>query len=226
MPATPLTAGRLAAMIDHTFLKASGTAQDIETLCAEAREYAFATVMVNPAEIEKCLSLLAGSPVKTGVTIAFPLGQCTSRVKDYETRDALQRGAQEIDMVLNLRALIAGDTALVENELQTLAKTCAEAKATSKIILETCYLNDAQKRLACTIARDAGVGYVKTSTGFGSGGATAADVRLLRETVGDALGVKASGGIRDLAAALAMIEAGATRLGTSGSVAIVSELAN
>jgi deoxyribose-phosphate aldolase len=202
-------------MIDHTFLKPFGTPADIETLCAEARQYGFAMVAIHPAEVETCGRLLAGTPVRTGAAIGFPLGQNTPEVKAYETQDALERGAGEIDTVINLRALQAGRLDVTRREIDDLVRLCRAAGAISKVILETCYLTDDQKRTVCRIAREAGADFVKTSTGFGPAGATVEDVRLMRETVGPVMGVKAAGGIRDLATARAMIAAGATRLGTS-----------
>lgn len=219
-----LTPESLAALIDHTYLKAFGTPADIERLCAEARQTGFACVMVNPAEIERCVALLKGSAIPVGVTIGFPLGQNTTDVKLYESRDAIRRGARELDIVLNVRALQAGDADSVREELTAFARICRDAGAISKVILETCYLDDAQKRTACLLAREAGLDFVKTSTGFGTGGATVEDVRLMRAAVGEDMGVKASGGIRDLESALAMVAAGATRLGTSSGVALVEEL--
>ena len=213
----------LARMIDHTFLKAFGTPKDIERLCAEAGEFGFGAVIVNPAEIERCVERLKGTPVAVGATIGFPLGQNTAAAKEYEARDAVARGARELDMVINVRALQSGEMEPLRAELSALAGVCREARALSKVILETCYLSDEEKRLACRMAKDAGVDFVKTSTGFGAGGATVADIRLMRAAVGPDMGVKASGGIRDLDTALAMIEAGATRIGTSGGVAMVEE---
>jgi deoxyribose-phosphate aldolase len=218
-----MTPEQIAAMIDHTYLKAFGTPRDIESLCAEAVRYGFGAVMVNPAEIETCAALLKGQRVPIGVTIGFPLGQNTTAVKEYEARDAAARGARELDMVINVRALQRGALDVLRAEMTALARVCREAGALSKVILETCYLTDEQKRQACRIAREAGIDFVKTSTGLGSGGATVADIRLMRETVGPKMGVKASGGIRDLDTTLAMIEAGATRIGTSSGVAIVEE---
>jgi deoxyribose-phosphate aldolase len=219
-----LSPQQLAGMMDHTFLKASGLPGDIEKLCAEAVSYGFATVMVNPSEIAHCLKCLAGAAVPIGVTIGFPLGQNTTAAKLYEAQDALGLGARELDMVLNVRALQAGALDVVRAELADFARVCREGGAKSKVILETCYLDDAQKQAACRLAVEAGLDFVKTSTGFGSGGATVADVRLMRDAVGGRAGVKASGGIRDLQTALAMVAAGASRLGTSNSVAIIEEL--
>lgn len=215
----------LAAMIDHTFLKAFGTPEDIERLCGEAVRYGFATVTVNPAEVVTCVRSLEGSVVRVGAVVGFPLGQNTGEIKVSETRDAIQKGAREIDMVINLRSLQAGDATLVRREIAALVEACSEAGATSKVILETCYLTDAQKRSVCRMAAEEGADFVKTSTGFGTAGATVEDVRLMRAAVGTKMGVKASGGIRDLAAALAMIEAGANRIGTSAGATIMRELA-
>jgi deoxyribose-phosphate aldolase len=223
-PAAQLTAAQLAAMIDHTFLKPHGTSSDIETLCVEALEHQFVAVVVNPAEVETAVRLLAGSRVRVCTVIGFPLGQSTTAVKDYETRDAVARGATELDLVLNIRALQAGRLEILQAELAALAKACRAAKAISKVILETCYLTDAQKRDACQIALGEGIDFVKTSTGLGPGGATVPDVQLMRSVVGTRCGVKASGGIRDLPTALAMFEAGATRIGTSAGVAIIKGL--
>ena len=219
-----LTPQELAGMIDHTFLKAYGGPEPIEKLCSEAREYGFAMVAVNAAEAERCAELLKGSKTRVGVAISFPLGQMTSAAKAFEIRDAIAKGAGEIDMVQNLRALQSGNDALVLAELEDLAKTCREHGVISKVILENCYLTDEQKVRACELAVKAGVDFVKTSTGFGTGGATVADIALMRRTVGPDMGVKAAGGIRTLDAALDMIRAGATRIGTSAGVAIVEEL--
>ena len=219
-----LTPQELAGMIDHTFLKAYGGPEPIEKLCAEAREYGFAMVAVNAAEAERCAELLKGTKTRVGVAISFPLGQMTSAAKAFEIRDAIAKGAGEVDMVQNLRALQSGNDALVLAELEDLAKTCREHGVISKVILENCYLTDEQKVRACELAVKAGVDFVKTSTGFGTGGATVADIALMRRTVGPDMGVKAAGGIRTLDDALDMIRAGATRIGTSAGVAIVEEL--
>ena len=219
-----LTPKSLAAMIDHTFLKAFGTPADIERLCREAREYQFAMVAVNPAEVSRCVALLAGSGVRVGAAVGFPLGQNTAETKAFETRDAIAKGAGEIDTVLNLRALQSGCLDLVRREICELVAATRSAGVISKVILETCYLTDDQKRTACRLALEEGVDYVKTSTGMGSGGATVADVCLMRSVVGDRVRIKAAGGIRNLDAAKALVAAGAVRLGTSNGVAIVEEL--
>ncbi len=216
-----LTAEKLAGMIDHTFLKPFGTAENIEKLCAEARKYEFAMVAINPAEVETCVKLLEGSPVRVGAAIGFPLGQTTTECKAFETRDAIEKGATEIDTVINVRALQKGRLDIVKKEIEDMVAICKPAGVICKVILETCYLSDAEKETVCQIAKEAGVDFVKTSTGFGTAGATVEDVALMRRVVGPEIGVKAAGGIRDLDTALAMIEAGATRIGTSSGVSIV-----
>ena len=221
---TNLTPEALAAMIDHTFLKPFGTAADIETLCAEAVAYGFAMVAVNPAAVEQCVALLAGTPVRTGAAIGFPLGQSTVEVKAFETEDAIAKGAGEIDTVINIRALQSGAVDVVRREIADMVRICRAANVINKVILETCYLTDDEKRLVCQIAVDEGPDFVKTSTGFGTAGATIADIALMRATVGPDMGVKASGGVRSLAEAQAMIAAGATRIGTSSGIQIVEEL--
>lgn len=222
--ADTLTPELLASMIDHTFLKPFGQAADIEKLCGEALRYRFAMVAINPAETARCVGLLKGSGVRTGAAIGFPLGQSTSETKAFEMRDAIAKGAGEIDMVINVRALQSGDDARVLAEITDMAEVCRAQGVISKVILETCYLSDDEKRRVCRMACAAGVDFVKTSTGFGTGGATVADIRLMREMVGPKMGVKASGGVRTLDDALAMIRAGATRIGTSSGVALVEAL--
>lgn len=208
-------------MIDHTYLKPFGTEENMEKLCAEARKYGFAMVTINPAEVETCVRLLAGSPVRVGAAIGFPLGQTTTECKAFETRDAIAKGATEIDTVINIRALQKGQLDIVKREIEDMVAICRPAGVICKVILETCYLSDAEKETVCRIAKEAGVDFVKTSTGFGTAGATVEDVALMRRVVGPEIGVKAAGGIRDLDSALAMIQAGATRIGTSNGVAIV-----
>lgn len=216
-----LSVKQLAGMIDHTFLKPFGTAENIEKLCAEARKYEFAMVAINPAEVETCVKLLEGSPVRVGAAIGFPLGQTTTECKAFETRDAITKGATEIDTVINVRALQKGRLDIVKKEIEEMVAICRPAGVICKVILETCYLSDAEKETVCRIAKEAGVDFVKTSTGFGTAGATVEDVTLMRRVVGPEIGVKAAGGIRDLDTALAMIKAGATRIGTSSGVTIV-----
>ena len=224
MNTSTLTPAELAVMIDHTFLKPFGTPADIEKLCTEAREYGFAMVAINPAEVRNCVRLLSGSTVRVGAAIGFPLGQNTAAIKAAETRDAIENGATEIDTVINLRALQSGQPDRVRQEIADMVRLCKPAGVICKVILETCYLTDNQKRSVCLIAREEGVDFVKTSTGFGTAGATVADVQLMRNAVGPSIRIKAAGGIRTLSDALALIEAGATRLGTSAGVALVESL--
>ena len=216
-------AGGVAAMIDHTLLKADAARHDIETLCREAAEYHFASVCVNPTWVAACARLLAGSGVRVCSVVGFPLGATTPDTKHFETRRAIFDGAGEIDMVINVGALKSGDLRLVERDIEAVAIPCREAGALSKVIIEAALFSDDEKIAACTLAKAAGADYVKTSTGFGPGGATAADVALMRRVVGDEMGVKAAGGVRDLDGLKAMVAAGATRVGASAGVRIVQE---
>jgi deoxyribose-phosphate aldolase len=218
-----LTPAQLAAFIDHTLLKADATAKDIEKLCAEAREHQFFSVCVNGSWVASAHHLLEDSDVKVAGVVGFPLGAMSGDTKRFETEAAIDDGAQEIDIVLNIGKLKDGNDKFVLRELCDIVEVADER--TVKVILETCLLTDEEKIRACQIAVESGAHFVKTSTGFGAGGATGADVKLMRETVGPKFGVKASGGIRDAKTALAMIEAGATRLGTSSGVTIVKGLA-
>jgi deoxyribose-phosphate aldolase len=213
----------VAAMIDHTLLKPDATRTDIETLCREAAEYRFASVCVNPTWVSTCARLLAGTSVKVCTVIGFPLGATTSDTKHFETRRAIFDGAREIDMVVNVGALKSGDLRLVERDIEAVTFPCREAGVISKVIIETALLTDDEKVTACTLSKAAGADFVKTSTGFASGGATAADVALMRRVVGSEMGVKASGGVRDLEGVKAMVAAGATRIGASAGVRIVQE---
>lgn len=219
----PTTVEALAGMIDHTLLKPFGKPEDIDFLCAEAVEHRFAAAVVSPAQVERCAKLLAGSGVRVCTVTGFPLGQNTRQVKAVEARDAVQRGAGEVDMVINVRDLQAGKDNAVRAEIADLVSICRPAGVISKVIIETCYLSDDLKRIACRLAADEGADFVKTSTGFGTAGATAADIALMRQVVGPVMGVKASGGIRTLESVLEMIEAGATRIGTSSGVEIMRE---
>jgi deoxyribose-phosphate aldolase len=212
----------LASRIDHTLLRPDASAAEIEQLCAEALEQRFAAVCVNGAWVALCAQRLAGSGIAVCAVVGFPLGAMASAVKLFEARRALEDGASELDVVQNIGALKSGDHALVQRELAQLAELCDASGAKLKVILETALLTDAEKVRACELARAAGADFVKTSTGFAKSGATIHDVQLLRRTVGSTMGVKASGGVRDAASARAMLEAGATRLGTSASVAIVA----
>lgn len=212
----------LAKYIDHTFLGASGSRDAIERLCHEAAEHGFCSVCVNPAEDLRARELLEGSSVKVCTVIGFPLGQNTYAVKRYEALDAIANGADELDFVINVR-LLKFDPDACRRELAGLVEACRTLKASVelKLIIECCSLADSEKVLACRMAMEAGFDFVKTSTGFGSGGATAEDVRLMRETVGPGMGVKAAGGIRTREDAERMIASGASRLGCSASLSMV-----
>ncbi|GED31350.1 MULTISPECIES: deoxyribose-phosphate aldolase [Brevibacillus] len=206
--------------IDHTLLKPEATAAMIDKLCAEAKEHDFASVCVNPYWVKRCAELLAGTDVKVCTVIGFPLGVNTTEIKAAETRDAIANGATEVDMVLNVGALKSGDLDAVKQDIAAVKQ--AAGSVLLKVILETGQLTDAEKETACKLSVEAGADYVKTSTGFGPGGATVEDIALMRKTVGPDIGVKASGGVRDGEAAQAMIAAGASRIGTSSGVAIVT----
>ena len=211
----------LAAMIDHTLLKPEATAAEVDVLCKEARQYGFCSVCVNTSWVARCRDLLRGSPVKVCCVVGFPLGAMDSRTKAYETREAIANGADEIDMVINIGALKSGNLDLVERDVRAVVQ--AARNKTTKVILETGLLTDAEKIAACNICKNAGATFVKTSTGFVKGSvATEADIALMRRTVGPRMGVKASGGVRSLADAKKMIAAGATRIGASSGVAIVT----
>lgn len=213
---------QLATFIDHTLLKPDASRAQIEKLCAEAREHKFFSVCVNGSWVATAYHLLEDTEVKVAGVVGFPLGAMTADTKRFEAEAAIDDGAHEIDMVLNIARLKAGDDKFVLREIVDVVEAADER--TVKVILETCLLTDEEKIRACKIVVESGAHFVKTSTGFSTGGATIADVKLMRETVGPKFGVKASGGIRDLPTALAMIEAGATRLGTSAGVAIVQGL--
>lgn len=223
MHAATGTGSDMARLIDHTLLKPDATRAEIEQLCREAAEFSFATVCVNPVWVALAARALAGSPVRVCAVVGFPLGATTPDVKRYETRRVLYDGAREVDMVINIGALKSGDLRTVEREIEAVAEPCREAGAVSKVIIEAAYLSDEEKVTACTLAKAAGADYVKTSTGFGPGGATVADVALMRRVVGDDMGVKAAGGVRDLAGLQAMVEAGASRIGASAGVRIVRQ---
>ena len=221
-----MTKRELAAMIDHTFLKAAGDPGAVERLCEEAVEYGFACAMVNPAEVARAAALLDGSRVRTGTVVGFPLGQNTVRMKCAEAVEAAGEGALDIDYVLNIRDLRSKPSGEVLEDLTLLnhAPKKVNGDVVTKLIIECCYLTDDEKVAACRLAKKAGFDFVKTSTGFGSGGATPEDVALMRKTVGKTMGVKAAGGIRTLEDALAMIDAGADRLGCSAGVSIIGAL--
>ena len=213
---------QLAQMMDHTLLKADATDQQLKTLCEEAKAFETWSVCINPSNIDRAKDYLEGSDVKLCTVVGFPLGQMTSEAKAYETAEAIFKGADEIDMVINVGRVKDGDFEYVREDIQAVVNA-AQGKLT-KVILETCLLDSEEIATVCKIAQAAGADFVKTSTGFSTGGATIEDVRLMRETVGPDMGVKASGGIRTLKDALAMIEAGATRLGVSASVSILKEM--
>lgn len=210
-------------MIDHTLLKQDATKEQVEKLCAEAKEYSFASVCVNPTWVKTSAELLTGTPVKVCTVIGFPLGASTPETKAFETTDAINNGAGEIDMVLNVGALKSQDLDLVKRDLEAVVNA-AKGKAIVKVILENCLLSKEEIKVASQLSKDAGADFVKTSTGFSTGGATFEDVALMREVVGLDLGVKASGGVRSLEDVQKMIEAGATRIGASSGVQIMQGL--
>jgi deoxyribose-phosphate aldolase len=213
----------IAGMIDHTILKPEATEEAIRRICEEALKYKFASVCVNPGNVELVAELLKNSEVKVCTVIGFPLGANTSEVKAFETEDAVSKGAQEVDMVINIGKLKSGDYEYVKKDIESVIKA-AKGRALTKVILETCLLSNDEKKLACKLAKDAGADFVKTSTGFSSGGATVEDIKLMREAVGDQMGVKASGGVRSREVAEALIKAGASRIGASASVSICENL--
>jgi deoxyribose-phosphate aldolase len=210
-------------LIDHTLLKPEATTQQIKQLCAEAIQYNFASVCLNPTHVKLAAQLLENSEVDVCTVVGFPLGATLSQVKIFETEQVLNDGATEIDMVINIGALKEGNDDLVEQDIAGVVKAAHSHKAICKVIIETALLNDVEKVRACQLAKKAGADFVKTSTGFSSGGATVEDVALMRQTVGPGIGVKAAGGIKTLTDAQNMIAAGATRLGASAGVKIVQE---
>ena len=213
----------LASMIDHTLLKPEATRAQVEQVCDEAKQYGFASVCVNPVYVKLCAQRLKGSPVKVCAVVGFPLGATLPEVKAFETQQALEAGATEIDMVINIGALKDGDNDLVARDIAAVVRAAHAGNALVKVILEAALLTDDEKITACQLAQSAGADFVKTSTGFGPGGATAEDVALMRRAVGPTMGVKAAGGIRTLADAQKMIAAGATRIGASASVKMMAE---
>jgi deoxyribose-phosphate aldolase len=214
----------LARLIDHTLLKPEATLAQIEQLCDEARRYIFFAVCINPVYVRLAARRLAGCAVVVCSVVGFPLGATTTAVKVYEAQQALAEGAREIDMVMHVGALKAGVHTRVQEDIAAVATACRAGSALLKVIIETVLLSDEEKAVACQLAQAAGADFVKTSTGFAAGGiATVEDVRLMRRTVGPRMGVKAAGGIRSYADALAMIEAGASRIGASASVQIVEQ---
>jgi deoxyribose-phosphate aldolase len=214
-----------ASLIDHTLLKPDASQTEIKHLCDEAAQYHFASVCVNPTWVRACACQLQGSGVPVCTVIGFPLGATLPDVKAYEARRAIMDGAREVDMVINVGALKSGDDCLVEYDIRAVVEVAHEYDVTCKVIIETALLTDEEKVRACQAAKNAGADFVKTSTGFAKGGATVADIALMRRTVGPQLGVKASGGVKSMADARAMVEAGATRIGASVGVKIAQEAA-
>jgi len=220
----------VAARIDHTALKPATTEAEIRQLCSEALEYTFASVCVNPTWVALAAEILADSPVRTCTVIGFPLGATLSAVKAYEASASIDAGAQEVDMVINVGLLKDGRYDAVREDIRGVVNAARSASGDRtrpvivKVIIETALLTENEKRMACTLAVEAGADFVKTSTGFSGGGATVEDIRLMRQVVGPEMGVKASGGIRNAEAALALLDAGATRLGVSAGVTIIQEL--
>lgn len=219
-----ITPKELAGYFDHTQLKAYAVRADFEKLCRESREYGFRMVAINPAPVALCRELLSGSDVHVGAAIGFPLGQTTINDKANETKEAIRNGADEIDYVVNLTELKEKNYGYVEREMASIVETCRKAGVISKVIFENCYLTDQEKETLCRIALEVRPDFIKTSTGFGSGGATAAEIMLMNRMVGDAVKIKAAGGIRTLDTALEMIDMGVSRIGSTASVSIVEEL--
>jgi deoxyribose-phosphate aldolase len=219
--ATAGAEGDVASLIDHTLLKPDATRQEIEKLCREAAEHGFATVCVNPAWVSTCAAHLKGTSVGVCSVVGFPLGATLADVKHFETHRVIFDGAREVDMVINIGALKSGDLRTVERDIEAVTAPCRSAGVVSKVIIEAAYLTDEEKITACSLAKAAGADFVKTSTGFGPGGATVADVALMRRVVGHDMGVKAAGGVRDLEGLKAMVAAGASRVGASAGVKIV-----
>lgn len=214
----------MAGMIDHTLLKPQGTEDQIRQLCAEARQFSFATVCVNPTWVPLCADLLRGSPVKVCTVIGFPLGATFPEVKAFEAQRCAQLGATELDMVINIGALKSQQFGIVEDDIAAVVNAAHALGASVKVIIEAAYLTDEEKVEACALSKAAGADYVKTSTGFGPSGATVEDVALMRRVVGPEMGVKAAGGVKTAEDLKAMIAAGATRIGASASVKILNEL--
>ena len=213
----------LAQMLDQTLLKPFITKMEMETFCKESAEYGFKMVAINSAMTKFCSECLKGSNVLVGAAIGFPFGQTTIETKVFETQNAIENGSGEIDYVINVVELKSGNYAYIEKEMKQIVEVCRANNVPSKVIFENCYLTEEEKKIMCEIALSVGPDFIKTSTGYGEWGAKVEDVRLMKSLVGDKIKVKASGGIRDLNAALAMIEAGAQRIGTSAGVRIINE---
>lgn len=219
-----LTPQQLAGYFDHTQLKAYAVQADFEKVCAQARDYGFAMVAINPAPVALCKQLLAGTKVHVGAAVGFPLGQNTIAAKVFEAKDAIENGADEIDYVINITQLKEKNYDYVQREMAQIVSVCRSAGIISKVIFENCYLTQEEKLALCAIAKEVQPDFIKTSTGFGTGGATFEDVALMKRAVGEAVKIKAAGGIRTLETALRMIELGVSRIGSTASVAIVEEL--
>jgi deoxyribose-phosphate aldolase len=220
----PLTESEIARLIDHTLLKPDATQDEIRKLCAEAQQYEFASVCVNPWNVAQAAELLRGSTVKVCTVVGFPLGATLPEVKVYEAQKSIERGAREIDMVINIGALKSGRLAAVDADIHGVVKASHQGGAICKVIIETCLLTREEKIQASLAAKNAVADFVKTSTGFSTAGATPEDVRLIRETVGPSTGIKAAGGVRTLEDLQKMVEAGATRIGASAGVKIIQQL--
>ena len=218
-----MTRKQLAQLIDHTNLKPESTTADIEKLCDEALEYGFASVCVNSLFVPLCAEKVKDSPVRVCAVVGFPLGACTTDTKVQETKEAVANGAEEIDMVIAVGRLKEGNDSYVENDIRRVVNVAGN-HAHVKVIIETCLLTKEEKIKACQLAQKAGAHFVKTSTGFNKAGATVEDVALMRSIVGESMGVKAAGGIRDLQTALAMVKAGANRIGASAGIQIINEM--
>ena len=215
---------KLAEMIDQTLLKPFVTLDDMKIHCETADKYGFKTVAVNNAVVEYCAGLLQNSRTVCDAAVSFPLGQCTLETKIFETNDVIEKGAKEVDYVVNIVELKSGNWEYIEKEMISIVNACNKNGVISKVIFENCYLNDDEKRKLCQIALKVHPNFIKTSTGFGSGGATEEDIRLMKSVVGDEIKIKAAGGIRDLRTALSMIRAGASRIGTSCGTQIIDEM--
>ncbi|MEM3832237.1 MAG: deoxyribose-phosphate aldolase [Thermoprotei archaeon] len=219
-----ITREQLAKMIEHTLLRPDATRSDIEKLCRDAVEHGFYSVVVNPSYVSLAVSLLKNTEVRVVSVVGFPFGSTLPKVKAFEAEQVLKLGASEIDMVINIGALKDHNYELVKKDIEGVIKVARKYNALVKVIIETCYLTDEEKVIACKIAEEAGADFVKTSTGFGTGGATIHDVELMRKSISKHIGIKAAGGIRTAEQALAMIKAGATRIGASRSVEIINSL--
>ena len=221
MNSQTITREQLAKLFDHTLLKAFATKDDFKKLCEEAAMMNTAMVAINPSPVKWCKEFLKGTDVHVGAAIGFPLGQTPLEVKVYETKKAIEDGADEIDYVINIGELKQGNLEYIEEEMKAIVAVCKEHNVLSKVIFENCYLTKEEIKEVALIAKRVKPDFIKTSTGFGTGGALVEDVRLMKETVGDAVGVKAAGGVRDWQSCAAMIDAGATRIGTSSSLEIL-----